>query len=158
MDGKWVWGKNVAPLWFLSMATFYLTLIKTSANRSRNVHDTLPDLYNPHNKFVCWQLLTQGQMRGRGQEGKGEDNASWSKLRQLKFHPGGTNTRKNFHKTNNLELRNLDTASEVKVLKIQIGKVLGMISFGTSLKNWNQMLHSQAASKQFQISTVIIHL
>ena len=71
----------------------------------------------------------------------------------------GTNVRKDFNGRNNLGLRRLDTASEVKVSgKIQPGKVLYMASLLLAENLKIEMKCSQATSKQFQVSTVIIHL
>ena len=77
MDGQDILKKIAEPFQFPPPATFYLTLIKASANRSWNGHDTLPDLYRSHTEFVVHRLfLTQEQTRGSmgsgGERGEGK--------------------------------------------------------------------------------------
>lgn len=78
----------------------------------------------------------------RQREGRRKNNASPSQFRQLKFHHRGTNVRKDFNRTNNLGLRNLDTeplksrSLENSDRKSSVhGMTFFFFFFGTGLEN-----------------------
>ena len=72
MDGQGVLKKIAEPFQFPPLATFYLTLIEASANRSWNGHDTLPDPYDLILSLLftgCFSLRSRpGGSRGSGGE------------------------------------------------------------------------------------------